>query len=406
MKKLTTEEFIKRALGVHGDRYDYTDTIYTNKRTKIKITCKKHGVFEQSPLHHLSGSGCKKCYGESVSERCKKPISHFIERAKNVHGDKYHYTGKHTDTHMEIVCKKHGRFMQNIGNHASGHNCPKCAVRVSKFENELAEKFNFEQSNRDLLNGKEIDLVNHERKLGIEINGVYWHRESEKDRNYHLSKTNLTNDKGYQLLHFWDLELMHKKELVYSMVASRLGLSERKIYARKCVIQDIDSKTCNEFLEYNHLQGKCNASIRYGLFYVGELVAVMTFAKPRYNKKYDWELIRFCSQQNTNVVGAASKLFSHFKRLHENQSVISYANKRFSNGNVYIQIGFNLVGHSVPSYSWVKGIQIYSRSQTQKHKLKALLGEYFNESLTEAENMQSNGFYRIWDCGNMIFEFR
>ena len=71
-----------------------------------------------------------------------------------------------------------------------------------------------------------------------------------------------------------------------------------------------------------------------------------------------------------------------------------------------MQIGFNLVGHSVPSYSWVKGTQIYSRSQTQKHKLKVLLGEHFNESLTEAENMQSNGFYRIWDCGNMIFEFR
>ncbi len=76
MKKLTTEEFIKRALGVHGDRYDYTDTIYTNKRTKIKITCKKHGVFEQLPLHHLNGHNCPVCSNK------KKDTATFVTQAK------------------------------------------------------------------------------------------------------------------------------------------------------------------------------------------------------------------------------------------------------------------------------------------------------------------------------------
>ena len=132
----------------------------------------------------------------------------------------------------------------------------------------------------------------------------------------------------------------------------------------------------------------------------------MTFGKPRFNKKYEWELLRFCSSKP--VIGAASKLLKYFERNYNPKSLISYANRCWSSklSNVYEKIGFKLVGESDPGYSWVKNKEmILSRYQCQKHKLKDLLGEYkFDPYASEELNMTKNGFKKVFDCGNLIFD--
>ena len=147
------------------------------------------------------------------------------------------------------------------------------------------------------------------------------------------------------------------------MINSKLGLTENKIYARKCIIKEVDNNIAKQFLDSNHLQeGKYIGKIRLGLYYNDILVSIMTFAKPRFNKNYDYELIRFCNLIDTNVIGAASKLLSYFRKTYKG-SIISYANRRFSNGKLYETLGFNLLNETEPNYFYIDGYNnMYSRN--------------------------------------------
>ena len=129
----------------------------------------------------------------------------------------------------------------------------------------------------------------------------------------------------------------------------------------------------------------------------------MTFGKSRYNKNYTWELLRFCSLKGYNVVGGASKLLSHFRKQYSG-SIISYANRRWSNGDLYRKLGFKMIGKTDPNYFYFKDghTELFSRIAFQKHKLKSLL-ENFNPDLTEEQNMFNNNYRKIYDSGNLVF---
>ena len=176
------------------------------------------------------------------------------------------------------------------------------------------------------------------------------------------------------------------------------------IYARDCEIKHLDNKTQRDFMKTHHLQGSVEAKVKYGLFYQNNLVSVMTFGKPRYNKKYEWELLRFCSLINTRVIGGASKLFKFFIKNHSPKNVISYANLRFSEGNMYEKLGFNKIGKSSPNYFYIKDNVIYSRIRFQKHKLKDMIVT-FDPNLSEKVNMINNGYQLLYDRGNLIYEW-
>jgi hypothetical protein len=131
----------------------------------------------------------------------------------------------------------------------------------------------------------------------------------------------------------------------------------------------------------------------------------MSFGKPRFTDKYEYELIRFSTELGYNIVGGASKLFSHFISDNHPSSIISYANRRFSQGNMYEKIGFKLVRLSEPGYFYANGKDFVSRSKAQKHKLAKLLGNKYDENLSEYDNMRAAGYFRIWDCGNLVYEW-
>jgi len=199
-----------------------------------------------------------------------------------------------------------------------------------------------------------------------------------------------------------DDEWSHRRKIVEDRIKSALGLYDRRIYARKCLVKELSANESNAFLNENHLQGADNAGIRYGLYHAGELVAVMTFGKPRFNRKYNWELIRFVSKLGTQVVGGASRLLAHFRKSHSG-SIVSYADRRWSQGGLYEAIGFKKAGVSRPNYWYVKGNKRISRYECQKHKLPALLGVSFDPSKSESENMSLAGYDRMYDCGNLIY---
>lgn len=259
------------------------------------------------------------------------------------------------------------------------------------------------EHDRALVKPKEIDLLIPSIKLGIEYNGLFWHSEQQgKGNNYHLDKTNKCEEQGYQLLHIFENENI---EIWKSIIANKLGLSQR-IFARKTELRELEYSDIKEFLNENHVQGEAKSSINYGLFFNNELVQVMTFAKPRFNKNYDYELIRLCTKKFTSVIGGASKLFKYFVTKHRGASIISYANRRFSMGNIYKALGFELNDTTKPNYFYCKHGEVYSRYQTQKHKLPELLGDGYDKNLTERENMLNNKFLVVYDCGNYVFTYK
>ena len=124
MKKLTTEEFIRRAKEAHGNKYDYSKSEYINSREKISIICPKHGEFWQLPFNHINGQNCPKC-----NKLWKMNTKDFIQKARNVHGEKYDYSkADYTSStiKVEIICPYHGSFFQMPAAHLMGQGCPKC----------------------------------------------------------------------------------------------------------------------------------------------------------------------------------------------------------------------------------------------------------------------------------------
>ena len=265
---------------------------------------------------------------------------------------------------------------------------------------DLLEEHSIEHeiNNRKIIAPLELDIFIPSKNLAIEINGVYWHSELQgKDKNYHLNKTLECEKKGIQLIQFWDSELNKKWDIVSSMILAKCGIHKSKFGARQCLIEKIDSKTEQEFLNQNHLQGYRPSSICYGLYFKDELISLMSFGKPIFNKHFDWELLRFCNKLNTHVAGSASKLFNQRPQ----GSLISYSDRRYSNGELYSKLKMIKLEMSFPSYHYTNDYQtFYNRVKFQKHKLPNLL-ESFDPSLTEWENMKMNGYDRIWDCGNL-----
>lgn len=281
-------------------------------------------------------------------------------------------------------------------------NCHPKEHGRSEAEREISALFagHFDENERDYL-GFEVDFLSKDRKIAVEYDGLYWHSEKFRNGTYHLNKTEKCEEKGVQLLHIFEDEWNTKRRIVISRIRSHLGLVKNKIYARKCEVREIESKRFRVFCEKYHLQGSCPSSVRLGLFYKGRLVSVMGFAKPRFNKNYDWELTRFCSLFSFSIVGGASKILAAFRRAYEG-SIISYADRRWSDGNVYKKLGFKELKPSAPAYYYVKNNSRYNRVMFQKHKLHKML-DVFDPEKSEHQNMLDNGFLRVWDCGNKVF---
>ena len=168
----------------------------------------------------------------------------------------------------------------------------------------------------------------------------------------------------------------------------------------------MNSIIAKSFLFNNHLQGEINGRKYIGLFYDKELVSLLIMGKSRFNKKYEWEILRFCNKLNTTVLGGLSKLLKYFERKYNPKSIITYVDARYGIGTGYEKCGFKSLGMSSPSYYYIKDyIQLESRFKYQKHKLSKILKK-FDPTLTEWENMQLNGYDRIWDCGNYVYEWR
>lgn len=389
-----------------------TVTPYKNMKTNILVKNSICGhTYDVNPGHLLYdniGIECKICTNSmSIKNRF------FSELINNNIELKEEYTTCQ-DT-LEVKNNNCGHEYNVIPNNLvcgdSGLICRTCSplVRVSKGEQEIYEFIIgvypgwVIQSERQILNNnKELDIVIPDLGIAIEYNGVRWHDESSRGASYHLDKTEeLEKYGGYRLVHILDTEWIKSPEIVKSRLLSILGKCPRKIYARKTIVKEIPFP--HKFLQENHIQGAGTPTkYNYGLYLGEELIAVMTFGTPRFSTAAKYELIRFCSLLNTSVAGGASKLLKYFVQMY-GKSIISYADRRWSTGNLYKELGFGFVHNSKPNYRYYKYKYSLSRYQCQKHLLKRMFPDIWEESKSESTIMKEAGYYKVYDCGNSVW---
>lgn len=387
------------------------------------------------------GADCRfKGYNEGYINQCEecyrkyhiklRHVETYVERFNNpkslgLNGD-YSISGFCPDLYIEgssnTILFEHscGHKYQRDMDYQGAWHCPKCFSVKSKeqyyifdYIKGLIPNEEVLYDERKTLNGLELDIYIPERKFAIEYGGIAFHsfgkhnytplnnyEDESLKKNSHLVKTELCEDLDIQLFHIFSSD---NQDIWNSMISNKLGLS-KKIPGRKTVIKEVTNKEAKEFQIENHLQGAVNASIKLGLYFEDELVSLMTFGKSRYTKTAEYELIRFCSLRNTTVQGGASKLLKYFEKTYNPKSIVSYANRRWSNGNLYNQLGFELSHVSSPNYFYFKLNEniLHSRVKFQKHKLSKVL-EVFDPEKTETENMYENSYRKIYDSGNLVF---
>ena len=357
-------------------------------------------------------------------------MSDFIKE-KMIKTSKNYYKAKILNTYKDIIsynsdsyefpcdCGKNHTYQINyklmwtrsVSNTILCTICNPISKNVSGLEIELQKFINDNYDGEILLSDKkiltplELDIYIPELKLAFEFNGLYWHNELNKDKNYHLNKTEECEKQGVQLIHIWEDDWLYKKDIVKSIILNKLN-KNKIIYARKCRINDIKNDLYRKFLDDNHIQGYINSKVKLGLFYDDELVGLMSFGNLRVamGKKStddnEYELLRFCNKLNTNVIGGASKLFKYFIDIYKPLKITTYSDRSISQGKLYETLGFKAQGKTQPKYYYIiDGIRNY-RFNFRKDRL---VKQGFDNNKTEHEIMLERKIYRIYNSGNLKF---
>ena len=383
------------------DRYG-VDNPFKNENIKNKI---KHTFLEKYGVDNPSKSE----YVQNKTKQTRK--NNFIPiLTKMLDYLELDIVGNYGNAHDLITfkCRKCGHEFEQQWNR-KGYMCPVCYPRdktYSKGEKELCEfvkslGFNVIENTKAVI--PPLDIYIPEKNIAIEYNGLYWHSDEQVNKNYHLNKLNQCTEKNIRLIQVFEDEWIYKQDIVKARLKAILGKSEAiRIHARKCIVKEINSKVKNNFLEQYHIQGKDTSKINLGAFYNDKLVAVMTFSHgsiAKGSRSIDdvWELNRFCTNYNYSVPGIASKLLRYFESKYEWNQIYSYADLRWSTGDLYYKLGFKLDHQSEPNYWYVKDLKRLHRFGLRKKSNEP-------KDVPEWLLREAEGYIRIWDCGNLKFK--
>lgn len=246
-----------------------------------------------------------------------------------------------------------------------------------------------------IITNLELDIYIPSLRLAIEYCGLYWHSEQMgKGKHYHKNKHDQCKKQGVQLLTIYEDEWYQRTEQVKRKLLHLAKRSVDKVHARKTTIVKLNTKQKTTFFEENHIQGSGPGSIVYGLKNDNEIVSAMCFIK---NSDDSFYLNRYAT--SINVVGGFSKLLNHFKTNHNWTQIISFADQRWSDGNLYETTGFALDSILPPDYYYSPdGKHRLHKFNYRRKNLPKLLA-HFDPALSETVNCNNNGILRIWDCG-------
>ena len=387
---------------------------------KRKETClEKYGcdnALQNKDIRAKSLQSLKQHYGQSVENPMDVP--ELVEKSSTNRQKsmvrKYGVTASMLDPNLKekissVFQEKYGVPWYVLVPGCNEHN----NVRISS-SNKLFSTLLNQQSiqhifefgiNYDVSNGHSIkwyDIKIEDSPILIEIDPTYTHNvvgnhwSSGLEPNYHLDKSQIAWKNGYRCIHVFDWDDVNR-------IVQLIG-PKKTIYARKCDIKSVDQFTAEQFTRENHLQGSCRGQkINYGLYYEGELVELMTFGTPRYNRNCDLELLRLCTKSDLKVVGGASKLFKAFRREHSAESVISYCDLAKFSGEVYSRLGMTLNQVSEPAKVWSKGRKYITDNLLRQRGYDQLFGTNYGKGTSNEELMLKDGWLPVYDCGQAVY---
>jgi hypothetical protein len=432
LEKYGDENFTNRELAQQTSLQRYGDKFYTN-RDKSKLTTKERygyeNIFDDNNFQKNIKNLLLQKYGVDHPMKITGNIEKIQQKSNQFYKDKcdrlldefFEIINYKDENHIHVKCKKcqqenevqlqfiKWRMNKNV------HPCSNCCdlTNVSTGEKELlnfiVENYDgvIETNVKKIIDLYELDIYIPDLKLAFEFNGLYWHSEKFIEKNYHLNKTNLCEKQGIHLIHIYEDDWLYKQEIVKSRILNLLGKSKR-IYARKCLIREINYKECKDFLQANHIQGNCISKVNYGLFYENDIVAIITFGALRKVLGFEavkdtWELLRYCNKINFTVVGGFNKLLQYFLKQYNPIRIITYADRSwtFNNDNtVYDKAGFQFEAITIPNYFYVVNKMKMNRFLFRKSEL-VKKGEDGDKS--ERQIMLEKKIYRIYNSGNLKY---
>jgi len=409
---LTTQVHRERSLPLSPE----TVTAGSGKKLWWQCDIESGHVWEATVLSRVQGNNCIYCAGQKVQVN----ITDLQTRNPRIAGQ-WHPTKNgdllptqvsehaHKKAWWQCPTKPQHEWETWVYSRTSktGSECPQCwaDTYVSKAENELYVfltnlGFLVEQSNRTILAGRqELDLVIPEKAIAIEFNGLYWHDENHKPKNYHYEKWLAAQQAGIQLIQIWEDDWTVRSNVIKQALAHKLGVSTgNRIFARNTVVQQLTTHQAQEFLELNHIQGFASGSYYLGLQDKEEaLTAVIVLKKEPKTDGKTLNIVRYAT--NSTVVGGFTKLLKYAERTYQPDSFITFADHTISDGGLYEGNEFIADKELPPDYMYVvKG--------ERKHKFGYRLKRFrddpellWDESMSERELAQLNNLPRIWDAG-------
>jgi len=348
-----------------------------------QMNLKNYGVVHSSQINITS------CVLEKLNNKDWLHVEHYVNQktltqiAKDLDGIDKSMVSRYLHSHgLETQ-----NYFQSTGE-----------KQVLKFINSL--DIQTVPNSRNIIPPYEIDIYIPEHNLAIEYCGLYWHSEQAgKDKYYHKKKHDLCSDQGIQLLTIFEDEWFQRQEQVKSKLKSLLNKDDReRIFARKTKIINVSKKSKQTFFDENHIQSNGPGSINIGLLFDNQLVACMSFIVRKNNV---YELNRYAT--SAQVVGGFSKLLKYFQNNYTYEKITSFADLRWSTGNLYTKTGWKQDSIINPDYQYSPdGKKRFHKFNYRRKNLPKLLHSFVPE-LSERINCDNNGILRIWDCGKIRF---
>lgn len=388
-------------LNKYGVEYPTQSPEILDKRVQNNI--EKYGVDSPSKLDSVKEKSRKTCY-EKYNVPYYLQSDELKEHAKQVAQVRYNVPNFSSAPEIKDKIKQTNLNKYGVPWYCMTEDCRKANSGNNSKPNLNFEQLLIEKGIKDY--SREFSLAEYSYDFKVDnilieinpyathnVNWTPWNKERGTEKYYHYNKSKIAEYSGYRCIQIWDWDDINK---VINML-----FQNDKLYARKCDIKVVNKQDEKVFLNTYHLQNYVKSQIALGLYYNDELVSLMTFGKPRYNKKYEYELLRYCSCKN--IVGGAEKLFKYFIKHYNPESIISYCDRSKFKGDVYLKLGFKKLGSSSISCHWYNGHKHITDNLLRQRGFDQLFHTNYGKGSSNKELMLAHGFVQIYDCGQDTF---
>lgn len=388
-------------------------------RNKIKTSFSKHSDEDKQEINNKRKQTNLKKYGTENyvnKEKIKESLNNrtYEEKQKTKQLVKEKWLSK-SKIDKDIILEKRKQTNQNkygVPWSCMREECRSQSGSISKINQHFANilstnNIDFEQE--FVLENYSYDFKVNDILIEIDpsythnstISAIFSNSKSKKEplsKFYHQNKSKVAEKAGFRCIHIFDWDNIDK--------IINILLPKSNIYARNCEIKEVEKSETDEFLNLYHLQNTCKGQlICYGLYYNNQLVEIMTFGKPRYNKNYEWELLRLCSHKDYNVIGGSERLFKHFLSIIKPSNIVSYCDVAKFSGEVYERLGMELFNTSGPACIWSKGKTRITDNLLRQQGFDRLFKTNYGKGTSNKELILNEGFVEVYDCGQKSFRY-